>query len=99
MVKSTCPRRVDDVDPMLFPRTGRSGGGNRDPALLFLLHPVHRCRAVVNFSYFVVDAGVEKNSFRRRCLARINMSHDADISCLFELQRFEPSTLPAGALA
>src|SRR5690606_9070663 len=40
------PGRVDDVDPMALPLAGRRGGGNRDAALLLLLHPVHRRRTL-----------------------------------------------------
>jgi hypothetical protein len=55
--------RVNDVDAMLDviarPEAGRRGGSNRNAALLFLFHPVHRRRSFVNFADFVRNAGVE----------------------------------------
>ena len=73
-------RRVDNVYAMVLPEAGRCGGGNGYPALLFLLHPVHRCGAVVCFADLVRFVGIEKDSFRCGCLARVDMSHYADIT-------------------
>src|SRR5205814_6818671 len=46
------PRRIDDVDAILFveavPRSSRRRGRNRDAAFAFLLHPVHRGSAFVH---------------------------------------------------
>ena len=49
--------RIDDVDPVLvvllihtLPETGGRSRCNRDTALLLLLHPVHGCSTIVNFS-------------------------------------------------
>ena len=73
-------RRVDDVDPVVVPIAGRRGGGNGDAALLFLLHPVHGGRAIVDLAHLVGAAGVIKDTLGRRRLAGIDMRHDADIA-------------------
>ena len=46
-------RRVDDVDPVVVPETGRRGRGDGDAALLLLLHPVHGGGAVVDLADLV----------------------------------------------
>ena len=80
-------RCIDDVDSMFIemlvhaaPETGGGGRGDRDAALLFLLHPVHDSSTVVHFANLVRNAGVEKNALGRRRLTGINVSHDADIA-------------------
>src|SRR5918994_4137058 len=50
---------VDDVDRVAVPLTGGRGRRDRDAALLLLLHPVHRGRALVDFTDLVVNTGVE----------------------------------------
>ena len=84
------PRGVDDVDPMLLvilihpaPKAGGRSRGDRDAALLFLFHPVHHGRAIMDLSNFVRDAGVKKNPLGRRRLAGIDMGHDADVAITF----------------
>ena len=47
-------RRVDDVDAVVLPETGRGGRGDRDAALLLLRHPVHGGLAVVDFADLVL---------------------------------------------
>ena len=77
-------RGVDKVDSVFLavthPETGCRCGSNRDAAFLFLNHPVHRCGAVMNLTDFVGLAGVEKDTFRKSRLSRINVSHDSDIT-------------------
>jgi len=51
-------RRIDDVDLVVAPKGGRRCALDGDTPLLFLIHPVHRRLAVVDFADFV-------------CLARI----------------------------
>jgi hypothetical protein len=50
--------RVDEVDLMVAPEASRRRRSDRDAALLFLFHPVHRGGAVVDFADFVVATGV-----------------------------------------
>ena len=87
-VKSTWPGRVDDVDPVHDvvpgPEAGRGGGRDRDAALLLLLHPVHRGRALVHFTDLVVLAGVVEDALGRRRLPGIDVGHDADVPVQFE---------------
>ncbi len=77
-------RSVDDVDPVLFPEAGGGRGGDGDPALLLLLHPVHGGGAVVDFTDLVIDSGVEKNPLGRGGLARVDMRGNPDVAGLFE---------------
>ncbi len=81
------PWRIDDVEAVLrerqihaLPETRGRGGRDRDPALLFLLHPVHRRSTLVHFANLVIDSGVEKDAFRGRSLPCIDVSHDAEVT-------------------
>ena len=64
---------------MIAPETGRRGRRDRDAALLFLLHPVHDRRALVDLADLVRDPGVEEDPLGRRRLAGIDVGHDADV--------------------
>ena len=72
--------RVDDIDAVVPPETGRRCRGDGDAALLLLFHPVHGGRALVHLADPVVDARVEEYPLSRRCLSGIDMRHDADVS-------------------
>jgi ribonuclease PH len=79
-------RRVDDVDAMLgkrqvhsLPERRRRRRGDRDAALLLLLHPVHGRRAVMHFTDLVVDAGVEQDALGGRGLAGVDVRRDTDV--------------------
>ena len=78
--------RVDDVDAMLgemvvhpLPEAGSGRGGDRDPALLLLLHVVHDGGAVVHLADLVRDTGVEKDALGRRRLAGVDVCRDTDV--------------------
>ena len=76
--------RVDDVDPMALPLRGGRRGGDGDAALLLLLHPVHRGRALVDLADLVRAAGVVEDPLGRRRLARVDVGHDPDVAGLLE---------------
>ncbi len=76
--------RVDDVDAVALPLRGRGGGGDRDAALLLLLHPVHRRRAVVDLADLVGAPGVVQDALGRRRLAGVDMRHDPDVAGVLE---------------
>ena len=76
--------RVDDVDPMAVPLGRRGRGGDRDAALLLLLHPVHRRGALVHLAHLVRAAGVVEDPLGRRRLARVDVGHDPDVAGLLE---------------
>src|SRR4051794_14099368 len=80
------PRRVDDVDPVIAPLTGRRGGGDGDPALLLLLHPVHRRGALVDLTDLVRTTRVVEDALRRRRLAGVDVRHDPDVAGLLEAE-------------
>ena len=87
-------RRIDDVDAVLGavpdPEAGRGGGGDGDPALLLLLHPVHGGRALMDLTDLVVLAGVVEDALGRRRLPGIDVGHDADVAIAIERGLREP---------
>ena len=74
--------RVDDVDPVVLPLAGGRGGGDRDPALLLLLHPVHDRGALVDLAHLVGAAGVVEDALGRRRLTGVDVRHDPDVARL-----------------
>src|SRR5688572_5900016 len=82
------PRRVDDVDAVLdvvpLPEAGGRGRGDRDAALLLLLHPVHRGRAIVDLADLVALPRVVKDALGRSRLPGIDVGHDADVAIPIE---------------
>ena len=74
--------RVDDVDPGVAPAAGRRGGGDGDPALLLLDHPVHDGAALVDLADLVGAARVVQDALGRRGLARVDVGHDPDVAGL-----------------
>jgi hypothetical protein len=48
----------------------------------------------VHLTDFVLDTGVEQNTFRRRCLTRIDVRGDTDISYVFEFMTSGHTSLP-----
>ena len=75
-------RRVEDVDPVAVPLAGSGGGGDRDAALLLLLHPVHDGSALVDLAHLVGAARVVEDSLCGRRLTGIDVGHDADVARL-----------------
>ena len=75
---------VDNIDTVLFPERGSSGGGDGDTSLLLLLHPVHRGSALVGFTKLVVDTRVEQDTLRRGGLSGVDMSHYTNITGHFK---------------
>ena len=77
-------RRVDDVDPVFAPVTGRGGRRDGDAALLLLLHEIHGGGAVVHFADLMALARVIENALGRRRLAGIDMRGNADVAIFLE---------------
>ena len=72
--------RVDDVDAVVLPLACGRGRGDRDPALLLLLHPVHHGGALVDLADLVGAAGVVEDALGRRRLTGVDVSHDPDVA-------------------
>ena len=75
---------IDDVDAMLLPEAGRRGRCDRDAALLLLLHPVHRCGALVRFTDLMRFTRIEQDSLRGCRFSRVDMRHNSDVTVLLE---------------
>ena len=76
--------RIDDVEALVLPERRCCGGRNRDSALLLLFHPVHRRGAVVDFADLMGLAGIIEDALGRRRLSGIDVSHDAEITIIFD---------------
>ncbi len=76
---------VDDVDLVLVPEARGRSRRDRDATLLLLRHPVHRGCTIVHLTDLVGDAGVEQDALGGRCLAGIDVSHDADVADLVQV--------------
>src|SRR4030042_2451466 len=57
------------------------GRGDGNSPFLFLLHPIHGGRPVIHLSHAVGLLGVKKDPFRDGGFSRIDVGHEADISC------------------
>ena len=75
---------VDDVHPVVGPVGGGGRGGDRDPALLLLGHPVHRRGALVDLAELVRAPRVEQDALGGRRLAGVDVRHDPDVAGLLE---------------
>ena len=72
-------RGVDDVDGVLPPAGGDGSGGDGDPALPLLGHPV------VDLSHPVNGAGVKQNPLGDGRLSRVDVGNDPDVPDAFEV--------------
>jgi hypothetical protein len=80
-------RGVDDVEAVLgelvfhsLPERRGGSRGDRDAALLLLLHVIHDGGAVMHFADLVRNAGVEKDALGRRRLAGVDVRRDTDVT-------------------
>ncbi len=73
------PRGVDDVDPVVPPRTRDGGRGDGYSPLLLLSHEVHGGLAIVDFAHAVGGPGVEEHALGHRSLARVDVGGDSDV--------------------
>jgi hypothetical protein len=71
---------INNIDTVIIPRTCGGGSGNGNAPLLFLLHPVHDRRAVIDITHPVGFTGVVQYPLCRSRFAGINVRHNADIA-------------------
>ena len=83
--KVNVTRGVDDLDNVVLPEARGCCGRNGYAALLLLDHPVHGCRTVMDLTDFVSLAGVVKNALRSGGLTSINVSHNTDVTEVFQI--------------
>ena len=75
---------VDDVQTLAVPEGRGRSRGDGDPALLLLLHPVHRRGTFVHFADLVALAGIIKNALGGRGLAGVDMRHDTEVAVVLD---------------
>jgi hypothetical protein len=75
-------RGIEDVDPVLAPLAGGCRGGDRDAALLLLLHPVHHRGSLVDLAHLVGATRVVENPLGGRGLPGVDVRHDPDVAGL-----------------
>ena len=87
-------RCIDNVYSMLVilscastPKTGCSSRCDCYTSLLLLLHPIHCCCSVMNFTYFMRHTCVVKNSLGGGSFPSINMCHDSNVSVVSQICR------------
>jgi hypothetical protein len=78
------PRGIDDIDPVALPLCGGRSRSDGNSAFLFLSHPVHGRRAVVDLTDFVGLPGIKENTLRRRRFPGVDMSHNPYVASVRE---------------
>ena len=73
------PGRIDDVDSMIAPERGRRRGRDGDAPFLFLGHPVHRRRALMDLADLVDLLRIEEDPLGDGRLARVDVRDDPDV--------------------
>jgi hypothetical protein len=74
------PRRVDEVERVVFPVKSNGGGLNGNASFLFFGIVVGNGGALIDHTDFVDEVGVEEHSFGNGRLSCIDMGDDSDIS-------------------
>ena len=70
---------INNIDADVAPDAGGRRRGNRDAALLLLLHVIHGRRAFMHLSQPVRDAGIKQDALCRCRLSGVDMRHDPDV--------------------
>ena len=75
-------RRIDQVDVVAVPFHGGGGAGNRDTALSFQVHVVHRGARAASLDFLdAMDAAaVVQDPLAERGLARVDVGRNADVA-------------------
>ena len=71
--KIDMPRRINKIEPRIFPFEMRHATFNRDAAFLFFGHVVHRGKALFHFPRAVNFTCRKKNPLGKSRLARIDV--------------------------
>ena len=88
------PRCVDNVQALVFPKTGRRSRGDRNPPLLLLLHPIHGSSTVMDFANLVAFACVIENALSCRRFPSVNMRHDPEVAVVLNFMRARHGSKP-----
>src|SRR5581483_12503179 len=71
---------VNDIDLVILPLACNRGGGDGNPALPFLRHPISDCGSFVNLADFMRHAGVVQHALTDGGFATVHMGDNADIT-------------------
>jgi hypothetical protein len=71
---------INKVYTVITPCTCGSRSGDGNTPLLFLLHPVHGSRTLINFAHPIGFMGIKKYPLCRCRFTGIYVCHDADIA-------------------
>jgi hypothetical protein len=77
---------INDIDRSLLPIAGCRRSGDSNAALSLLRHPIHSRGTIVYLTHPMHPSRIEKDAFGDRGFTGIDMSDDADISDLFQLE-------------
>ena len=72
--------RIDQVELVLFPVTGYRCSGDGNTTFTFFLIAVCDRIAIVHITDAMPPACAKQDAFGKRCLAGIDMRHDAEVS-------------------
>jgi hypothetical protein len=81
-------RSIDDVDLVLFPKTGSGSSSYGDASLPLLLHPIHHRGTLVYFTYLVGFSGVVEDTLRCGRLSRVDVGDYSYVTG--PLKRYRP---------
>ena len=74
------PRRINNIDTVIFPMASCSSGGNGNSSLSLLLHPIHHRCPLIHSPNLVCTPRMIEHPFSSGGLARINMGNNPYIS-------------------
>jgi hypothetical protein len=71
---------INNIYLTMMPEASSGSRGNRNPALLFLFHPVHDSVAIMNLTQLMRPTSIIKNPLSCCGLSGVNMGHYAYIA-------------------
>src|SRR5882724_1926012 len=88
------PRRINNVYSIIAPKTCSRSRGNRNSALSFLFHPVHRGGAFMDFAYLIRKTRVIEYALCSCSFSRVYVGNNPNISSLFYIHTTAQFSFP-----
>jgi hypothetical protein len=83
-------RCINDIDTVIvavhFPENSGSSRSDGNATLLFLDHPVHGSRTIMDLSYLMVYTGIIQYTLRRRGFTRVDVRHDTNVPYMCQIK-------------